>query len=85
MTEFYPGFVSMAWQGIVAPKGTPKEITHKLSDAIVEALKSPDVVEKLAASNVNILGSAPEEFGTFIRQERERWGHVIAKAKITFQ
>ncbi len=85
MSEIYPGFVSMAWQAVVAPQGTPKDIAQKLSDAFAEALRQPDVAASLRNSSLNAVGSSPEALATFIKEERVRWHAVIAKANIKFQ
>jgi tripartite-type tricarboxylate transporter receptor subunit TctC len=71
-----------SWHGIVAIKGTPQLIVDALSMAIDEALKSPDVVEKLA--NVQHFASflPPDAFRERILQERKTYGEVIRVANI---
>ena len=77
VSEVLPKFVGAGWHGIVAPPGTPSEIANKLSAAIAEALKQPDVAQRLLEMNLETVGSAPAEMALFMRQERERWGNVI--------
>jgi tripartite-type tricarboxylate transporter receptor subunit TctC len=77
VAEVLPGFVVTSWWAIVAPPGTPPAITSKLSAAVAEALKQPDVSVRLADLGMVETGSTPAELTTFIKQEGERWGNVI--------
>ena len=77
MSESIPGFVSISWQGMVAPAGTPASIANRLSAATAEALKQPDVAKLIAEASLDSIGSTPDELAQFMRQERERWGRVI--------
>lgn len=77
LTEHFPGLVATTWAGMVAPPGTPAAIVNKLSAAIGEIMKMPDMVKALARSHTEAIGSTPEELGLVMRQERERWGKVV--------
>ena len=77
VAEVLPGFVSMVWHGVVAPPKTPSVIANRLSVAIAEALKSPDVAKRMQDQSVEPIGSTPEEMAQFMKQEGERWGGVI--------
>ena len=73
----YPGFDVRLWIGMTAPAGTPTDIIHKLADANKKALESPEIQKALAAQGfAPMLGSA-EEFDTFYRSERDKWGKVV--------
>ena len=85
MAETLPGFEADTWMGVVAPPGTPKEITRKLSDAIAEAFRKPDVNARIAALQVEPLGTSPDGMRDLIRQSAERWMPLIEAAKITFE
>jgi len=82
MSEIFPGFVSVTWFGVVAPPKTPAPIAEKLSAAIAEALKSPDVTKRLAELSTEPIGSTPAEMGAFMKEEAERWGGVIRVAGV---
>jgi tripartite-type tricarboxylate transporter receptor subunit TctC len=77
MTEVLPGVISTTWAGVAAPGGTPPAIVNRLSGALAEAMKAPDIVKYLQSTFVDPVGSTPAEMATLIRQERERWGKVI--------
>ncbi|MNX72521.1 Tripartite tricarboxylate transporter family receptor [compost metagenome] len=72
-----PAFEAAAWQGVVAPAGTPAPIVETLSRAIVQALQSPDVVKQLTLQGMEPTGSTPGAFADYARQEYQRWGTVI--------
>ena len=77
ISEVLPGFVSMYWQAVVAPAGTPSAVVNKLSAGIAEAVKQPDIAKQLQDSSLDAIGSGPAELALLMRQERERWGNVI--------
>ena len=82
MNEIYPGFLSMAWFGVVAPPRTPAAIADKLSLAIAEALKQPDVSKRLAELSAEPIGSQPAAMAAFMKQDAERWREVIRSAHV---
>lgn len=77
-----PGYDVSSWNGIFAPKGTPKEIIDTLNKAINEAVAMPDVKEKFAALGVVAQGSTPEEVMARLTADIKKWDAVIAKAGI---
>ena len=77
MNEILPGFLAKPWTGIVAPPKTSSAIIVKLSAAVAEGLKLPDVAKRLAERQLEPVGGSPEEMLAFIRQELDRWGKVI--------
>jgi tripartite-type tricarboxylate transporter receptor subunit TctC len=82
LAETYPGFYSATWFAVVAPPRTPPEIAAKLSQAIAEILKLPDVLAKFKTFLCSPVGSSPAETATFLKEERERWHKVIETAGI---
>lgn len=70
-------FEAAAWQGVVAPAGTPAPIVEKLSRAIVAALQSPDVIKQLTLQGMEPTGSTPQAFAAYAGEEYKRWGAVI--------
>jgi tripartite-type tricarboxylate transporter receptor subunit TctC len=78
-----PGFASSGWYGIVAPATAPRPIVNRLSETLRAIVKSPEIVERMAASGNEPVGSTAEEFDRFIREEIPKWAKVIRQAKIT--
>lgn len=73
----HPGFEVSGWYGMLAPAGTPKEAIVLLQAEIAKALRLPDVAERLTGDGAVAVGSAPEEFGAYIRAEMAKWAPVI--------
>lgn len=75
-----PGFEVGAWQGIVAPAGTPDAIVQKMNAEVLKALKSDTVREQLLKQGTQALGSTPAEYGAYIANEYKRFGDIIKGA-----
>lgn len=73
----YKGFDAISWFGILAPAGTPAPIVQKLNQAINQALKQPDVVERLRSEGGDVLGGSPEDFSRLLQAEIPRWGQIV--------
>jgi len=71
------GFEISLWQGLVAPGGTPPAIVARLQQEIAASLRTPDLKAKLTAQALNPVGSSPEEFARYIREEVEKWTRVV--------
>jgi tripartite-type tricarboxylate transporter receptor subunit TctC len=80
-----PGFQSGSWQGLLAPAGTPGDIVAKLHDAVVKVLNDPDMTKHLADQGAEVVGSTPEEFATFIRDDTRKWAEIVKETGIKVQ
>ncbi|MEG0051743.1 MAG: tripartite tricarboxylate transporter substrate binding protein [Comamonas sp.] len=76
----YKNFDAISWFGILAPAGTSAPIIQKLNQAINQALKQPDVAEKLRSEGGDVLGGSPEQFAQLLRNEIPRWGQIVKKS-----
>ncbi len=77
------GFELTQWQAIAAPAGTPKPIVDQLHREIVEALKKPDVMERLATQGGSeLVGNTPEEFAQVIRNDLAKYSKLVKAAGI---
>ena len=77
-----PDFVASAWFAIAAPPGTPAPIVNKINGAILEALKLPDIQQKMAALGGEVVGGSPADMTTMVISERARWKKVIETANV---
>ena len=77
-----PGIVVRDWQGVLAPRGTPKQVIDKLHDEITRILRHPDDRERLAGMGLEIIASTPEEFRSAVISEIQRWAKVVKAANI---
>lgn len=73
-----PGFAANQWYGVVTSAKVPPAIARKLSQAIVTAVKSADVSERLMKDGSTPLGTTPEQFKAHIHSEIARWRDLVA-------
>ena len=78
----YPKVEVLNWQGLIAPKGTPKAIIDKLNAAANEALKDPQLRELMLSQGNEIGGGSPAEFASLIKSESAKWSAVVKTANI---
>lgn len=78
----YPDVQGITWNGLFAPKATPRAIVDRLSEATRKALATPSVKQRLAAVGSETHGNTPEQFSAFITAEEAKWRAVIKEANI---
>lgn len=71
------------WYGMVAPAGTPPAVVAKLNKAAVEAMRTPEVKEKLAKLGVTLVGGTPDELNAYIEKEIAKWSKVVKAAGVS--
>ena len=77
-----PGFEAWAWQGLVAPAGTPREALEKVRAEYSKAVADAGVRQKLTEAGVEPLTSSPEELAGYIKSETAKWASVIKEGNI---
>jgi tripartite-type tricarboxylate transporter receptor subunit TctC len=80
-----PGFYMTLWNGLWAPKGTPKEAVNRLNAAVVEALADPAVKQRLVDLGLEIPERdqlTPEALGAWHKAEAGKWWPIIKAANI---
>ena len=65
------------WFGIVAPAAMPKAITETLNGKLIQALRSPEIRQRLSAQAFELWTSSPEDFAKVIRADHEKWGRIV--------
>jgi tripartite-type tricarboxylate transporter receptor subunit TctC len=85
IAETLPGFEAVAWYALVAPPGTPKTIIDKINTDVNEALRQPDLVDRLRKLSAEAFGGSVERTTTYLHDEVDRWGDVITTADIKLQ
>jgi len=75
-------FEAWAWQGLVAPAGTSKEIIAKLNAEYAKAVGDSGVKQKLFDAGIEPITSTPEELAAYIKSETVKWAKVIKDANI---
>jgi tripartite-type tricarboxylate transporter receptor subunit TctC len=78
-----PGYEAGSWYGLVAPKGTPRDIVDKLNAEARRIFSDREFTERVLAPNfIYSIVSSPEDFAERMRRDSEKWGKVIRAANI---
>src|SRR3954447_6671094 len=85
IAETLPGFEAVAWYGIVAPPGTPRNILDTINANVNEALRQPEVQEQFKKLSAGIFGGPVDKTSKYMREEVDRWAAVIKSANIELQ
>jgi tripartite-type tricarboxylate transporter receptor subunit TctC len=87
IAETLPGYEATVWFGFLAPAGTPKEIVGRLAAEMKTAVASGALRERLkvAAADIELAASTPDEFRTHIQKEIPRWRNMIKAANIPLE
>ena len=78
----YPKVEVLNWQGLIAPKGTPKSIIDQLNAAANEALKDPALRKLMLSQGNEIGGGSPADFAALVKAESLKWSAVVKTANI---
>jgi tripartite-type tricarboxylate transporter receptor subunit TctC len=79
----YPQLESLAWIGLLAPAGTPKEVVDRLSAETVRGMRAPEVRDLLGKQGFDVVADTPEEFRRWIQAESAKWARVIRASGAT--
>ena len=80
-----PGFEAIAWNGLLAPAGTPRDVLAKVGAELRTAMDQPEVRERFEAQGFAAAYSTPEAFSAFIGAEIEKWGRVVKASGATVE
>jgi tripartite-type tricarboxylate transporter receptor subunit TctC len=78
-----PGYQAEAWYGMLVPAGTPKQVIARLHADSVKSLQFDDVKSRFRASGLVPIGGSPEELGTYMRSEVDKWGKVVKALELS--
>ena len=77
IAETVPGYEATIWLGVMAPKGTPKDVITFLNTAINKVINLPDVKAAWLKQGAIPLAKTPEEFDAYLRKDIEKWANVV--------
>ena len=77
-----PGLVAVNWWGVLLPAGTPKPIVDKYHADMVKVMQDAVVKGKFADLGVEAMSSTPEQFGSFIKAEMDKYGRLIKETNM---
>lgn len=76
------GFESGSWQGVVVPAKTPEAVVQRIQQALVSAIRSPEVRARLTSQGAEVVTMTPAETDKFFNAERARWRNVVQTAQL---
>jgi tripartite-type tricarboxylate transporter receptor subunit TctC len=85
VAETVPGYEATIWLGLMAPKGTPKDVVDYLNKHINTVINSPEVKATWLKQGAVPLAKSPAEFDAFLRKDIDKWAKVIKSANIKVQ
>ena len=83
IADVLPGYESTTWFGLFGPQGLRPELVSRINTAANQALKDPEVAEKLQKLGIEAQGGTPAQFGTLLASESAKWKKIINERKIT--
>ena len=83
IAETLPGVYADTWMAVAAPPGTPAEIAKKVSDAIGQGFREPEMRARILALEAEPLGGTPDEMRAMIEESLKTWGPVVEAAHIS--
>lgn len=82
IAEEVPGFLSVAWFGVLAPRGIPNDVAAKLHAAVAYAVARPEIQKMFTERQIEARSGTPEDLDRIIRDEMSQWGAVIKRSGI---
>jgi tripartite-type tricarboxylate transporter receptor subunit TctC len=73
----YPGMEDYTWVGLFVPAGTPTDIVQKLNDAVLKAMQTPDLKQRLDALAFEPTAAPLRETSDYVRAEVAKWAKVV--------
>lgn len=83
LTELgYDGLEMGSWMALLAPKGTPVDMIVKLNAVLNQAIKDPDLVQKISNAGGEVVGGSPQDLANLMNKDLSRWGTIINRLNI---
>lgn len=81
----FAGVTASTYWGVLAPKGTPKEVVYRVSNELAKAMRDPEIITRIALLGYLPIGGGPADYAANLRSEIKKWGDVITKANIRIE
>ena len=78
----HAGVTASTYWGVLAPRGTPKDVIEKVNDAFAKAMRDPDVVVRTAQLGYLPIAGGPADYAENLKSEIKKWGEGITRANI---
>ena len=79
ISDVIPGYSAVSWHGLLAPKGTPREIIDLINRNVNAVLQDPDLRANFDSQALDVVGGTPEQFQAMLDHEAARWGETVSK------
>jgi tripartite-type tricarboxylate transporter receptor subunit TctC len=79
-----PGFETGSYQGVVGPKGIPREVTAKLNSELTKVLNAAEMKERFAKQGTEVRTGTPESLGAWMSTEQAKWAKVVKESGARF-
>jgi tripartite-type tricarboxylate transporter receptor subunit TctC len=79
-----PGFETGSFQGVVGPRGLPRETAQKLNSQLIRVLNSEEMKERFAKQGTEVRTGTPESLGEWLRTEQAKWARVVRESGAKF-
>jgi len=80
--ETVPGYESVSWSAILAPKGTPRHIVERWNKTLNHILQMPDVKARMDSIGLDVVGGTPVQFRDILVKDIAKWKKVVHAANI---
>ena len=81
----FGGVTASTYWGVLAPRGTPKEVVDRVSTELAKAMRDPEIITRIALLGYLPIGGGPADYAANLRSEIKKWGDVITKANIRIE
>jgi len=82
ISETFPGFEALDWNGVFVRSGTPEMVVQKLNDGLNAALATPQVSARYTQFNIQSRQNTSDDFRVFVENQMTYWGGVVKELNI---
>ncbi len=75
-----PGFDLSAWNGVMAPRGTPNAIIMQINREMRRIIEIPEIRERAAAQGADLVVNSPQEFTTYVQAQIQKWAKLVRES-----
>lgn len=72
-----PGFEASQWYGVLVPTGTSQHVVTRLNRELVKVVQTPNLKARLLSQATTVIGSTPQEFAAYLKDEITKWARVV--------
>jgi len=80
-----PGFETGSFQGVVGPKGMPRDTVAKLNSQLIKTLGSDEMIDRFAKQGTEVRTGTPESLGQWLSSEQAKWARVVKESGAKFE